>query len=374
MAVLNAKYGTLNNKLSVPKPPAIPQAVKPVVPVIAKPVPGTPGFTQLTGAPPAGGLTPEQQKDIDRRRAILAPMTSGTSPASVPPVTTTTAAPGVQPLNVASMNQLQKDVVGAFNKGTGPVNPNIATALDRASSAVADITKPYDPNSYKQFMNPYIDEVINRNAANIGRGYNIQRNNINEDFSQAGGFGSTAQGVERGITNEAESRQIGDMDATLRAQGFDTATATALGLYRTGIDSANTQAGQYQNIASGYQGLDSYEKQKMANDLTNKLNVGNQVQNQNQRELDAYFAERDKAFNYPYVNSDYYANILGRYPTGQTTTTTQPGVGAIQGAVGGGLLGNAVANQYKPTVNNLPWTTPQYINPATGNPYLAGMF
>lgn len=276
----------------------------------------------------------------------------------------TPQAPGIQPLTTSSMNPYQKEALEALGRGTGPVNPNISANIQKASSAVDRLSTPYDPNSYKQFMNPYIDEVINRNASNIGRQYNTQRNQINEDFAAAGGFGSTAQGVERSRTNEAEARQIGDMDAQLRAQGFDTATGRSLDLYNTGLNTLASQAGLYGGIADAELGLDQYGRNRLTTDLQNKLSAGDRIQSQNQRELDAYFAERDRAFNYPYVNADFYANMLGRYPTGTTQTSVQPGVGAIQGAIGGGLLGNSIANSYKP--KPLPWQTSGNVNPQGG--------
>lgn len=321
--------GGLFNLTAAPKPIATPAAVKPVAaPVVPKPV-----VTQTT--------------------SLAAPAAPKPTP------------PGIQPLTTASMNTIQKEALEALTRGTGKVNPNITGYLDKAGAAVDRMATPYDYSSYQQFMNPYIDEVINRNAANIGKNYDIQRNRINEDFAAANGFGSSAQGTERALTNEAQMRQIGDMDAQLRAQGYDTATGRALDLYGTGLNAAQSQAGQYQNISSGYQGADAYAKQKMVSDLQNKLTAGGQIQAQNQKELDAYFAERDRAFAYPYINSDYLASVLRSYPTGTISTTVQPGVGAIQGALGGGLLGSAIANKS----SALPWQTPQYINPATGRAY-----
>ena len=323
------------------------------------------GFTAPQPTAPPKAVTPVQPVNPLASPA-LAPMIN-VKPATQPvnPITTPspTQPPGIQPLTTASLTQMQKEALARIGQGTGQVDPTIAATLGKATSAVDRLTTPYDPNSYQQFMNPYLDEVIKRNAGNITRNYDIQRNRINEDMAAAGGFGSSAQGVERALTNEAESRQIGDMDAQLRAQGFDTATGRALDLYGTGLNTANTAASQYQNIAGGYQNLDSYTKQKIANDLQQKLAAGGQIQGQNQKELDAYFAERDRQFNYPYVNADFLGNILSRYPTGQTTTAVTPGVGAIQGGLGGALLGSAIANSspsygtYQ-TQGALPWQTP----------------
>jgi len=307
------------------------------------------------------GMTEAQSMAAINANPTVAAAWKNLTTIPAPSATPAPQAPGIQPLTTSSLNPYQKESLEALGKGTGPLNPNIGANLQKATSAADRLSTPYDPNSYKQFMNPYIDEVISRNASDIGRQYSVNRNQNTEDFARAGGFGSTAEGVARALTNEAEGRQVGDMSAQLRAQGFDTATGRSLDLYGTGLNTAQAQAGLYGNIAGQQQSVDQYGRNVLTTDLNNKLNAGNQIQSQNQRELDAYFAERDRAFNYPYVNADFYGNILNRYPTGTTQTSTQSGVGAIQGALGGGLLGSRIANQ---NTSTLPWQQTGNVKPS----------
>jgi hypothetical protein len=64
-------------------------------------------------------------------------------------------------------------------------NSHIQKAFGKAESAIDRAANmKYDPSSYKTFMNPYIEEVINRNAANIGRQYDARRNDINQSFAE----------------------------------------------------------------------------------------------------------------------------------------------------------------------------------------------
>lgn len=269
--------------------------------------------------------------------------------------------PGVQTLNVAGFTPYQQEALYQMGQGSGAIDPRIGSAIDRSNTALDSATAAidragasYDYNSYLPFMNPYIDEVINRNTDNINRQYDVSRNNIDEAFAEAGGFGSTAQGVERSLNTEARNRQIGDMDASLRAQGFDQAQGNALNLYNQNRATDLARSSAYGNIAAGslntgsaYQGLDSYGRNVRQNDLTNQLFAGDRIQAQNQLGLDAYIAERDRQLQYPYQQTTYLQGVLGSYPTGGgTTTSTTPGVGTLQGAVGGAALGYGLQNQF----------------------------
>lgn len=270
---------------------------------------------------------------------------------------------GVKPLTKASMNDYQKTALYGMGKQNTAIDPNIAKTYDKAGASIGKAANTsYDPMSYKTFMNPYIDEVINRNAATIGRTYNAKRNDINQSFAEAGGYGSTAQGVERSLNNEAEARQIADMDAQLRAAGYDTATDRSLGLYETDVNKAMKEASAYSDLAGKYAGMDEYTRGVLRNALLDKLSAGERIQQDQQGELDAYYTEKQAAENYTPQQIAFLQSILGAYPTGSTTTTTQPGVGTMQGALGGASLGNAMYNSW---INkDTPWRSPQTMNSA----------
>lgn len=279
--------------------------------------------------------------------------------------------PGDQPLTVAGLNDYQKNALYGMGQPSAPINPNIASSFASATTAANSASTPYDYNSYSNFLNPYIDQVINNNAADIKRTYDVQRNGINEDSARNGGFGSTAQGTAQAQTNEAEARQVGDMSASLRAQGFNDATTNSLGLYNSNRANSLNTANTFQNIGNNYQNLDAYGRNVTATDQNRQLTAGNQIQGQNQAQLDSYTANRNAAQQYPYQQTNFLQGVVGPY-SGTNTTSTTPGVGAAQGAAGGGILGyqvgnylNGGGNSYSPTAygnyssqGKLPWQTP----------------
>ncbi len=252
---------------------------------------------------------------------------------------------GVRPMTVSSMNDYQKQSLYNMGKAPAPIDPRIGNSYDAAFGAAMETAKPYDVNSYKQFMNPFIDEVINRNADSTRRAYDVSRNQNDEQFARAGGFGSTAQGTARAQIDEAQNRQIGDFDANLRAQGFDTSINNSLNLYDKNNANAFARASVFGGLGDRFQNLDMYGRNVADTGLDRQLFAGDRIQGQNQAELDSYWAERDRATAYPYQQLDYLTGKLQAYPTGSSTTTTQQGNPFIS-ALGGGLAGYGIGKQF----------------------------
>lgn len=273
-------------------------------------------------------------------------------------------APGVKPLTTASMNPYQQESLFNMGKSFGAVNPQIGGAYGKAESAVDAAGKPYDYGGYKNFMNPYIDEVVNRQADFTRRSYDTSRQGAREELAAAGGFGSTALGGAYGQIAEAQNRQIGDQTANLLAGGYDSAVSNNMRLYEGDRAGNLARASAYGNIGNNYQNLDQYGRNVGATEQDRQLFAGDRIQSQNQRELDAYFAERDRRLGYPYQQTNYLGQSMGMLPGGGSTqTSTTPGVGMAQGAVGGGLLGYSLANQYAQQ-QALPWQQPGMIRPS----------
>lgn len=276
---------------------------------------------------------------------------------------------GVRPLTKASMNPYQKESLYAMGQQSTGVDPNIKKMYGMAGNAINAMGAKYDPNSYKQFMNPYIDEVVNRTTQGINRTYDARRNDINQGFAEAGGYGSTAQGVERNLNTEAQARQIGDMEAQLRASGYDTATQNALGLYAGDRAAAQAQAALYQGLGNAYGTQDEYTRNVIRNALMDKMTAGERIQKDQQGELDAYYGEQNREQQYTPQQLALLGQLLGYYPTGTQSTTSSSGVGGLQSALGGGLMGYSMYNDWRKNNSSsggLPWQAAGNVNPQGG--------
>lgn len=277
-------------------------------------------------------------------------MKEGRAPSAAAQTQLNTQAPGAEMLNVASMTQPQKEALYEMTQAPAAIDPRVSQAFESARSSIQGMAVPFDPNSYQQFMNPYLADVVSAVESDIARSYDDSRQRAREEIGAAGAFGSSALGRAYGDIEEAQNRQLGSQLAGLRAQGFDTAQGNALNLY--GMNRANQagQASQFMNLAGGLQGLDVYGRNVQNQGTAQKLGAGQQIQAQNQAQLDAYFNNVNRQMQYPYQQTQYLQNTLGAYPTGQTQTSTQPGVGMIQGGIGGAMIGSGLNDYFNQPV------------------------
>lgn len=252
--------------------------------------------------------------------------------------------PGVKPLSVASFSEPQKTAIERMTEPSKPVDPRISQTIDRSMQAAEQIRNPYDPESYKQFMNPYITDVVDVTADRIRRGFDDARTQAREQIGAAGAFGSTALGQMYGDVAADQERQVADTTANLMASGFDRATANALGLYGTQGQQALAQTGAFGNIAGQLQGADQYQRGIDLGDIQRMFQGGSAIQAQNQAVLDAYFAERERKLNEPVRQAEILRNALVSYPTGQSSTQVVPGNPYLS-ALGGGLTASRMFPQ-----------------------------
>lgn len=275
---------------------------------------------------------------------------------------------GIKPMTVSSMNDYQQQSLYNMGKTPAPVDPRIGNSYNSAYNAAMETAKPFDFNSYSNFMNPYIDTVINRNADNTRRQYDASRNQNDEQFARAGGFGSTAQGTARAQIDEAQNRQIGDMDAQLRMSGYGDSQDRAMNLYNTNNANSFARASVFGGLGDRFQNLDQYGRNIVDTGLDRQLFAGDRIQGQNQAELDSYYAERDRAAQYPYNQLNFLTGQIQAYPTG--TSTTAPSANNTMGnVIGGALTGYGLGKQFF-NQNTLPWQAsgnvrPQYMGGGT---------
>lgn len=94
------------------------------------------------------------------------------------------------------------------------------------------------------YQNPYEAQVIQNTTANMDRQRQMMQEQNAAAASAAGAFGGARHGLVEATTNAEVNRNIGDMTAQLRQQGFDTAAGLA------GQDIANRMSVRGQNQAA----------------------------------------------------------------------------------------------------------------------------
>lgn len=259
------------------------------------------------------------------------------------------------------MNQYASSAI----KGAGDVYRDVATQQPfNVEPYVAAGRAAYDPNSYQSYMNPFTKEVTEATLAGMARAREMARRGENSAAARAGAFGSTGESVLNSLTDEAMIREAGQRLGELNYSGYNDAQTRSMGQfnaergrdlqggqlalqgYDTGI--GNKLSGAAGLLSTGNQAgnfADRIREALIQNDQL-KLGAGEYAQGQSQRIADALEAERQgrSSFNQQQINQLLAA--LGVFPSGNVSTQTTPGIGFLQGAVGGGLTGSQLYKEF----------------------------
>jgi len=100
------------------------------------------------------------------------------------------------------------------------------------------------------YMNPYIDQVVQRGQSDIERQRQMASNALGAEATAAGAFGGSRQAVQEGVLAGEAARAAGDLSAQQRQAGFNQALQS--GQFDIGnIQNARTLASQQGFQASG---------------------------------------------------------------------------------------------------------------------------
>ena len=211
--------------------------------------------------------------------------------------------------------------IGAVGSGLG----TIGTAIGQTAEA------GFDPTSYKQFMDPYTEDVIAATQADINRQGQQQQNQLGAGAVGAGAFGGSRQGIAQGEIARSVMDQQARTGAQLRSQGF----AQAQGLAQQQANQALRQAqltGQLGQSAGalgaqiGQMGtqtaaLGQLGQQMGVQDINTLLGIGGLQQGQAQKELDVARANELGQEALPFQRIGFLSDIFRGVPALQQTTS-----------------------------------------------------
>jgi hypothetical protein len=215
------------------------------------------------------------------------------------------------------------------------------------------------------YMNPYIDNVINAQAADQQNAYGQAYNGLASQAQAAGAFGGSRFGVAQGQLSADSVRDQALMSAQLRSQGFNTA-AGLLGQdvdrqnWASGLNqSANLQAdlanqgasmqsaGLRDSAARSLGWLGGQYQNSLAGDAAGMSAIGSEQQNLAQRGLDVGYADyMDRTRIYPQEQLATWQNAYGpaMQARGLPRAVQPPTGGGLLGALGGAQIGSQIGS------------------------------
>jgi len=208
----------------------------------------------------------------------------------------------------------------------------------------------FDAATAKNMMNPYMQNVVERQQADARRQSDIAAQTMNAQAARAGAFGGSGNQMMRMQAMGNLARQQGD----IQAQGLNNAYNQAMQQFNTqnqqnaqqqqfgaglglqGLQTANQAASNLANI-----GQTQYGQNMGINAMQNQYGLQQQTQGQNI--LNNQYQDYLNAQNYPYKQLGFMSDMLRGLPlTQQSSNVYAPPASPLQQIAGIGLTGKAL--------------------------------
>ena len=126
---------------------------------------------------------------------------------------------------IADFTQAQRDAISAAGGQIGAFERSGATTEARGMldemKRVGQRT--FTGSTVDEYMNPYIENVVNRSVSRIADMESQRRNQAAKNQITAGAYGGSRGAIEQAVGAAESARTAGDLAAGLYAQGFNTA-------------------------------------------------------------------------------------------------------------------------------------------------------
>ena len=219
---------------------------------------------------------------------------------------------------IADMSGLQKLATQYAGQGIGSYMP----FLQGAGDLYGQTTAKFDPTSYQQFMDPYTEEVIKQQYADINRLGNQQQQGLADAAVQAGAFGGGRQAIGSAEIGRNVLDQQARTGSQLRSQGFQQAMGSAMSDFQNRMGRLGSAAGGLASLGASIPALKQQE-------LGFLFDMGSRQQAQQQAGLDALYQNQLRQQMEPYQRLGFLSDIFQGAPSSQMqfTTGTAPGSG-----------------------------------------------
>ena len=205
-----------------------------------------------------------------------------------------------------------------YGPSSGTSEPMAYGIGDAAYSPNSGMSEPMPPgpmgqpgqpsNIAQQYMNPYLEAVLNPQLAELNRQNSITQNNTNATAANKGAFGGSRQAI---INAENNRNLMQEMNKTV-GQGYANAYDKAMGQF-------NTEQGQAKTLADMMGAAGASERAIEQEGITADLNE--------------FLAQRD----YPQKMLQFQQSMLQGLPISTVSATQLPqsGIGQLTSTVGG---------------------------------------
>ena len=238
--------------------------------------------------------------------------------------------------------------LGIFDEGAAYTRRG-ADALSGTMNADGT-AKSFDPNAYKAYMDPYTQEVIDTQYADINRQADMDRNRIRDGAIGAGAFGGSRGALQQSELTRNTADQQARTGAALRSQGYGAAQSQAQSVFENQMSRGANAAQIFNQLGQGMgtlggdvrttgiqqAALGEAAQAAQTRDVNSLFNLGTLEQKQMQNEYDVQRAAQMEEAYEPYQRFNYMSDILRGVPStqGSISTNTAPSGGFLSNLFG----------------------------------------
>ena len=233
---------------------------------------------------------------------------------------------------LAGLSEGQQKAIQQAMSGVGSYLPY----LEQAQGAIGEASNLMSPDAYKQFMDPYLDDVVQRAQDDIGRQGQIQGRSADAAAVNQGAFGGSRSAVLQGEIGKNTLEQQARTGERLRSAGFSQAS-----------ELAQQAAGQKLAQAQGIAGLGAAGQQMGTQDINTLLGIGGLQQGQAQEALNVAQQNALAQQQLPFQQLGFLGDIFRGVPALQQQISQQytPPPSMMSQILGLGIAGLGAAGQ-----------------------------
>lgn len=256
---------------------------------------------------------------------------------------------GVPRPEVVPLTDIQRAGIDMGVSGIGAYAPMMKTGSETMAKGVASVQGSlgqYDPQSYKPYYDPFVEQVISTTAKDIGRQGEIERQRIGAGAVEAGAFGGSRQAVaEQELARGVQDRQA-RMGADLRSAAYTGAQQQAQGVFENAMNRGQTAGQLFQGLGTAQASLGEAAQGAIGRDVASLMTLGGVEQAQQQGEYDVQRAGAIESAYEPFQRFSYMSDILQGVPSsGSTLAVTSAPTPSPVSSIMGTAMGLGAYNQ-----------------------------
>lgn len=211
-------------------------------------------------------------------------------------------------------NVIYEGMLEAYKPYLDEALQTFQTGVDTVEASTAQ----YDPTSYKEFYDPFVEEVIDAQQADVREALERERARLGSQAASYGAFGRRRDLMEGDAAGRAAVEEA-KLGAQLRSAAFTGAQQQAQSAFEN-QQKRGLQAGQlFQGLGTGIGALGESAQAQGFQDFNTLFNAGQLEQQQLQRQYDVQrAADLEQAYE-PFARFSYMRDILQGVPSSGTS-------------------------------------------------------